>query len=263
MSDTPSGTNRQWLVEGQRDLVPRPDPTKLTTDIVNAAKADLRNEAHAQRELLETRIAGVDALIATLVRQLSELNTFTTQGLRDAADSQTKAFQQSSHDRIDDIREAIGHLKDLHEERFNAIAQQFSERDVRGEQEKKTAQEALSAALLAQKESVAQQNDANTTAATKSETSFTKQIDQIGTLIATLEKSLTDRITELKERIDRGEGQSNGTRDSRAIERVEIGNSAAVSQAESARRSVWVAVAAIGGSVIIGFSGLGVAAIIR
>ena len=62
---------------------------------------------------------------------------------------------------------------------------------------------------------MSQQNEANTVAATKSETSFTKQIDQIGTLIATLEKSLTDRITELKERIDRGEGGTSGAKEQR------------------------------------------------
>jgi hypothetical protein len=38
----------------------------------------------------------------------------------------------------------------------------------------------------------------------------TKQIDQIGTIIQTLEKALDARITELKERIDRGEGNANG-----------------------------------------------------
>ena len=65
--------------------------------------------------------------------------------------------------------------------------------------------------MQAAKELVGAQGEASAAAAVKSETSFTKQIDQIGTIIQTLEKALDARITELKERIDRGEGSQNGT----------------------------------------------------
>ena len=83
--------------------------------------------------------------------------------------------------------------------------------------------QALAAALQAAKELVGAQGEASAAAAVKSETSFTKQIDQIGTLIATLEKSLTDRITELKERIDRGEGTSSGAATFRTEKRLDTG----------------------------------------
>jgi hypothetical protein len=129
------------------------------------------------------------------------------------------------------LTEKISALSALHDGRFDAIAQQFSERDTRGEQEKKAAKEALDAALLAQKESVSQQNDANTTAATKSETSFTKQIDQVGTLITTLDKSWADRFAELKERIDRGEGGSAGAQAQRTESRLNTGQWVAIASA--------------------------------
>ena len=199
------------------DLIPRPDPSVITTEVVNQAKMDLRREMAALRELIETRINISDTRLATLDALLSQ--------------------------RPQAIHDAIEHLRSLHEERFRGIQQQFAERDVRGEQEKKASKEALDAALLAQKESVSQQNDANTTAATKSETSFTKQIDQIGTLIATLEKSLTDRITELKERIDRGEGQSSGVQQNMAEQHR--GSMRSQGAWALALTVVWVAIAAI------------------
>jgi hypothetical protein len=208
--------------------VPVPDPTTLTATAVRQAKEDLRREMDSMQALLEARIGrneiGLSEAandrkveVASAINQLEALLVQRINGLEKIMQLLDKALNRAPREADElrqrlqtDIQIAVDGLRLLHEERFNAIQQQFNERDTRGDQEKKASKEALDAALLAQKESVAQQNDANTTAATKSETSFTKQIDQIGTLIATLEKSLTDRITELKERIDRGEGQGQG-----------------------------------------------------
>jgi hypothetical protein len=118
---------------------------------------------------------------------------------------------------------AIKHLEELHDEKFGSIAVQFAERDVRSEQASEGAKRALDAALLAQKELVAQQNEANSAAAAKAEASFTKQIDQIGTIIQTQEKALDARITELKERIDRAEGSTEGAAGSRSDRRLDTG----------------------------------------
>ena len=118
---------------------------------------------------------------------------------------------------------AIKHLEELHDEKFGSIALQFAERDVRSEQASEGAKQALDAALLAQKELVAQQNEANSAAAAKAEASFMKQIDQIGTIIQTLERALDARITELKERIDRREGSTVGVARSGSGRRLDTG----------------------------------------
>jgi hypothetical protein len=118
---------------------------------------------------------------------------------------------------------AIKHLADLHDEKFASIALQFTERDVRSEQAAQAAKQALNTALLGQKELAAQQNEANSAATAKAEASFTKQIDQIGTIIQTLEKALDARITGLKERIDRGEGSTAGAAGSRSERRLDAG----------------------------------------
>ena len=227
------------------------DPTELTNTAVTQAKDDLRRELAGAQMLLAERILRVEAILwdldvrtkAEMSGSINSLEALLVQriaGLEQIMKMLDGVLKNAPGERDElrarlqnDIAIAVSGLRELHEERFAAIQQQFEERDVRGEQEKKASKEALAAALLAQKESVAQQNDANTTAATKSEASFTKQTDQLVILISTLEKSLTDRITELKERIDRGEGQGQGQVVSTGTERYE----ATFAQADQIARS--------------------------
>ena len=162
------------------------DPTKLTTDAVNAAKEEFRRELKSTRELLEARLDAMDE--ATKLR-LVEVTRFPT-----------------------DVDRQLGALRDVQDEKFGAIARQFIERDTRTDQAARASKEALDAALQAAKELVGQQGESSAAAATKSETSFTKQIDAIGLVISTQEKALLARLEELKERIDRGDGTLSGAR---------------------------------------------------
>ena len=161
-----------------------PDPTKLTTDAVNAAKDDIRRELAAAREVLETRIASIEA-------------SFVLRW-----DDHERDLRASGDQRIA--------LKELLNEKFTEVELRFKERDVRFDQSASANKAALDAALSAAKELVAQQNTANSLAASKSEASFTKQLDAISIVIATTDKAQSDRLLELKERIDRGDGQSSG-----------------------------------------------------
>jgi hypothetical protein len=217
------------------------DPTELTNSAVTQAKNDLRRELAGDRELLSERILRLETILRDLdvrlkvqisdsVNSLEALLVQRITGLELVLKMLDGILKNGPQERDDlrerlqtDIATAVDNLKHLHEERFNAIQQQFVERDTRGDQEKKASKEALDAALLAQKESVAQQNDANTTAAAKTELNFTKQNDQTSVLISTLEKSLSDRLTELKERIDRGEGQGQGVAGQRIDQRASLG----------------------------------------
>lgn len=216
---------------------PVSDPTALTT-------AQLRHELATLREIIEARLHGMDRateLASTQVTSLSQEVEHTRARLREETtsdllqlrgllearfDGMDRAIRLHAEiiDRVPAERDmAINHLAELHDEKFTSIALQFAERDVRSEQATEGAKQALDAALLAQKELVAQQNEANSAAAAKAEASFTKQIDQIGTIIQTLEKALDARITELKERIDRGEGSTSGAAGSRSERRLDTG----------------------------------------
>jgi hypothetical protein len=186
--------------------VPVPDPTALTT-------AQLRRELATLRELVEAQISTASAALTARLDAMDEANGLRLDGMREVPAV---------------IREQIAHLKELHDEKFSSIALQFAERDTRTEQAAKASKEALDAALLAAKELVSQQNEANSATADKAEQSTIKQIDQIGIRIDTMQKALDDRITEIKERIDRGEGGTQGVAAGRTERRLDYGQVIAV-----------------------------------
>ena len=113
----------------------------------------------------------------------------------------------------------VGHLRDLHQERFDSVKTQFIERDTRAaaaEQAQKEAATAtaeaakvgVAAALQAQKEAAASQYEALTAAIAKSEASTVKQIDGILALLSSNSKALDEKIAAITGRQDRGEASS-------------------------------------------------------
>lgn len=97
------------------------------------------------------------------------------------------------------IRDEADRLQNLFEERFKSIDLQFGDRD-----------KAVGAALQAQKEAAAAQNTANLAAALKSESAFTKQIDQMQMIINAIAKATDEKIDDLKTRLTLGEGTRKG-----------------------------------------------------
>lgn len=180
------------------EWTPIPDPTRLTTE-------QLHHELATLREILETRLDGMDRATA--------LASANVTGVREEIEEIRGRLRAETASQV-------GQLRELLEARLDgmdrATALQFAERDIRAEQAAGAAKQALGSALSAQKELVAQQNDANSAATAKAEASFTKQIDQIGTVIQATEKATDARITELKERIDRREGSTAGAAGSRS-----------------------------------------------
>lgn len=107
----------------------------------------------------------------------------------------------------------IGHLNDLVNEKLKAVHEQFVNRD-----------RAIEAALAAQKESVREQNKANSEASEKSETSFEKRIESLTNLmsnqtkatddkIGSLRDQLTNNLGDLKDRITAAESVKTGSGD--------------------------------------------------
>jgi hypothetical protein len=167
-----------------------PGPAYLTTE-------ELRRDVSALREILQARLDGMDRAAVVLSETVNRTPTA--------------------------IQLAVGHLKELHDEKFASIELQFIERDVRTTQAATASAQALAAALQAAKEAVFEQAQAAAKAADKTETSTSKQIDLLLSQIKAQGETFSDRLAELKERIDRGEGASTGTAEYRADKRLDVG----------------------------------------
>ena len=150
------------------------DPSALTT-------AMLLREVSNLEEKINVRLEGMDKAMTIFSNNITRVPT--------------------------DTDKQIGHLKELHDEKFNSIQIQFQERDRRSEQSAISAKVAVDAALQAAKELGNEQNKSAALAISKSEAATTKQIDQQGELLRNMEKALNERIDDLKNRLALSDAQ--------------------------------------------------------
>jgi hypothetical protein len=174
--------------------VPNPDPTQRTVEQlqrdIGATRQILEAAIKGSKEVFETRLSGMDKAIELL---------------------------QTATDRLPDkIKDAVGQLQQLHDERFHSvnnqlaaamegIEKQFTERDKRTEQLSLADKTAIAAALQAQKEAAGAQNDSNTTANSKMEANFATLISQTQQLLQEVRRSTDDKIVALGDRLTKGE----------------------------------------------------------
>ena len=170
---------------------------------VNNASAE--RHVSALKALADIRVS-LDATIASRVTTVDSVINTMQAGMDKALVSITASIGTIPTLIDTTVRQYQG----LHEEKFKSIAIQFTERDVRTEQTSKDSKVAVDAALQAAKEAVGEQNKSNALAISKSENTFTKQIDQIGTLITTLNKSFDDKIDDIKQRLTVMESRKEG-----------------------------------------------------
>jgi hypothetical protein len=203
---------------------PIPDPTLLTT-------AALTREIASLKELVSTRLDAMDKAQALFEANLNRVPSETDKAiahLQSLHETRIEAAKQVLETRLDGmdtaikliqalsdklplrIDEKINSLHGVHDEKFNSIQTQFRERDVRTEQSSKDSKVAVDAALQAAKEAVGEQNKSSALAIAKSEASTTKQIDQLGQLIQSGATAVNDKFTDVKDRVTRLEGSSEG-----------------------------------------------------
>ena len=158
------------------DIVPRPDPTALTTSQLLREIASLQREITSLQKLLESRLDSMQ---------------------------QATALLQSKADKLpSEVDVKIAGLKELFTEKFrgqeslfSGINLQFKERDERVAQLSLANTAAINAALQAQKEQFAQQNSSFDKATQKAEAAFNEQIKQMAALIQTETRALDGKIS--------------------------------------------------------------------
>lgn len=155
---------------------PAPDPTVLTTEALTRGLLAERDYVGGQLDVLRERLRGIDT---------------ATELLNETVNRTPTAIQRE-----------IGHVRELMTERFDSVALQFQERDIRGEREARDNKIAVDAAFAAQEKAAVEQNKSNTLAISKSETATTETINKLAELFKTTTDALGDKVEDLKDRLN-------------------------------------------------------------
>jgi D-ribose pyranose/furanose isomerase RbsD len=179
--------------------LPIPDPTRLTTQLVDRALA-------AFREVVETRLREMDKATALVAENVEKNHLERDRDL----EAIRRDYDRLLHAEREFILSQIQNVISVADERFAAIKSQFVERDTRAENDMQQSRISLDAALAAAKEAVSEQNKANALAIGKSEDATKERLDALQTLMTSGVQSLDDKISEIRSRIDRGEAGGEG-----------------------------------------------------
>jgi hypothetical protein len=232
----------------EKDRVTR-NSLRAAGDPTESATGHLDRGLNNLRDLLSTRIDAILQVSSSEARGLLKI----IETRIDAMDKATALLRENISVVPSEMDRQVTHLREFmvariestqvaRDERFHSIDLQFRERDTRTDQSSRDSKVAVDAALQAAKEAVGEQNKSSALAIAKSETSTTKQIDQLQTLIQTNNDATNDKINDIKARLDRGEGLTRGGDQNRSEKRLDSGLAAAIAGVCVTMLSVAVAI---------------------
>ncbi|HEY5055083.1 MAG TPA: hypothetical protein VII58_02915 [Acidobacteriaceae bacterium] len=147
-------------VLGERDMRYKAD--RIATE---AALEAIGLDAQRIREIIEARLDGSDTAVALLAANVTRVPT--------------------------DVDKQVGHLRELHDEKFRSLEQMISQRFLDNKL-------AVDAAFAAAKEAVGEQNKSIGLARDKSETTFTKQVESLGEVVDSRFRATDGQVDDLK-----------------------------------------------------------------
>jgi hypothetical protein len=187
---------------GNPSSVPIPDPTSLTTDAVNKLDVELRRDLASLERLLVQRLD-------TIELDQRDNRDEAQNRLAEAVALLTTQISEKMHAEREYIAGQISLVAIGAQEKFIAIEGTFASNAL-----------ALTAALAAQKEAAFEAKKSSDLAIDKSEAATKEKIDSNAAQTNTSLKALEDRFDDLKERVDRGDGNTAGAHESRSEQRL-------------------------------------------
>jgi len=187
------------------------------------------NEIETLKELINEKLRRVDEekaiAHAGLITEIKRIEDKLTTRL-DSMDKATELLNDNFTRVPTDTDKQIKQLEMLMDEKFNgvdikfeSVAQQFRERDVRVEQSAQQTKVAVDAALQAAKEASGESNKAFTLSINKSEAATTKQIDQLNAGFQTAISGISGQISDVKDRVARIENLAVGRNEAETTQR--------------------------------------------
>ena len=154
---------------------PVPDPTELTDRAIARLEKSMTEYIDGQLGVRDERLNGIDEATKLRLSSIIEIPK--------------------------EIDEKVGRLKDVVNEKFASIANQFAERDTRSERESRDNKVAVDAAFAAQKEAAAKQDEGNQKAIDKSELATAEKINKLGELFTSRTDAIDSKVDDVKERV--------------------------------------------------------------
>jgi hypothetical protein len=187
----------------------RPDP-----DPTNATIALVKDSLNSFKEFVVQRFESMDRAQSLFHEDLVRVPTVLDRALAEAKEQNSLLFTQATehsdfHYKINDER--LHALADTVTVFKQTVNERFQLGDIQTEKAARDVKSAVDAAFAAAKEAVGEQNKSNALSITKSETAFTKQIDQLAESVKQIVKNTDDKISDLKERLIASEGKSSVT----------------------------------------------------
>ena len=121
-----------------------------------------------------------------------------------------EAHKQNTTVEIEKIYETFKMIENAIELRFQGVNTQFDEREIRLRDGAIASQKAIDAALQSQKESSSDQSKALILSIDKSDEGTQKQIEQQRIVLEQVQKTLSDKISDVADRLNRWEGTGAG-----------------------------------------------------
>jgi len=254
------------------EVIPNPDPSSITSEAIDRRVINAERVIGARIDGMEkavgvfqgdlTRVPtqldrAIDSLRSLLEARQQGASAVIEQRL-DGMDKAIELFQKFTDQTPEYVRDQVTHLRELHEAGFESIRTQFTLLKQATEQLDLANKTAIAAALQAQKESAGETQKSSQAAIAKSETSTSEAIKALTTSFNAAIANADVRISDVKGRLDRGEGRTSVSDPalaeavrvmSAAIDKMQQGTTAATAHGKGLG-DAWGYLIGVGGLVV-------------